>query len=196
MKIGILGGTFDPPHLSHLALAKQAIKKLQLDEVLFIPTWKTPLKSGKIIATPEQRLKMLELMIQNEPALSLSDIEITRRDISYTIDTLSELQAAYPAEYWLLMGSDAAIHFMDWKTPEKIISLCRLGVSLRAPHSENQVLKPLSAIIKEKVDFIHGDIEPISSTKIRNSLAEKIMPSHLLAPDVVKYIQIQKLYKI
>lgn len=196
MKIGILGGTFDPPHRSHLALAKYAIKELQLDEVIFIPTWKTPLKSVKIVASPQQRLKMLELMIQNETCLSLSDIEITRKEISYTIDTLSELHVACPAEYWLLMGSDAALYFMDWKTPEKISSLCRLAVSLREPHSESQVLSHLPPSIQEKVDFIHSRTQQISSTMIRGSIGQGIIPSHFLNQEVVKYIQNQKLYKL
>ena len=97
MRIGILGGTFDPPHIAHLALAHAAIEQLDLEEVIFMPVAKNPLKH-KAMASPKQRLAMTSLLIEGEPKLAVSDLEISRVGQSYAVDTLEELQAAQPAE--------------------------------------------------------------------------------------------------
>lgn len=195
IKIGLLGGTFDPPHLSHLHLAYAAIEELELDEVIFIPTWKTPLKTKASIAAPKDRLKMVEAMIQDEPKMGVSDIEITRRKISYTVDTLQELCAMQPAEYWLLMGSDAAKNFMEWKMPEKIATLCRLGVALRSTHTKLQILTALPKLIQAQIDFIQRPIMPISSTAIRETIAEGSFPNKQLNEEVIEYIKKHILYQ-
>src|ERR1700722_59500 len=107
MRIGVLGGTFDPPHLGHLALARAALRQLELDEVLFLPANRNPLKTGKGGTPAKHRLAMIDLMLKNEPTMAYSDMEITRGGPSYAVDTLNELHAVRPAEYWFLMGADS-----------------------------------------------------------------------------------------
>src|SRR3954471_14443433 len=106
MRIGILGGTFDPPHSAHLALAHKALDELRLDEVMFLPVNRNPLKKIKM-SPAKDRLEMVKLAIRDEPNFSVSDIEIARGGPSYAIDTMNELTYARPAEYWFILGSDA-----------------------------------------------------------------------------------------
>ena len=106
MKTGVLGGTFDPPHYGHLELAKAAKAQLGLDEVMFVPANRNPLKTRKT-ASAKHRLRMVELEIEDEEGLSVSDIEITRGGPSYAVDTLEELKMVRPGEYWFIVGADA-----------------------------------------------------------------------------------------
>src|SRR4051794_25149699 len=103
MKIGILGGTFDPPHTGHLSVARAALEQLELDEVLFLPASRNPLKSRKVVTPAKHRLGMVEALVRNEEKMAVSDMELTRGGISYTVDTLGELHMVQPAEYWFLM---------------------------------------------------------------------------------------------
>src|ERR1041384_5745403 len=102
MKIGILGGTFDPPHNGHLAFAEAAVQTLELDEVLFIPANRNPLKPEKRQASAKDRLEMVRLMVEGKPQMAVSDIEIRRGGPSYAVETLDELHFVSPAEYWFL----------------------------------------------------------------------------------------------
>lgn len=195
MKIGILGGTFDPPHNGHLNLANTAIDQLGLDEVILIPSYNTPFKDYHRPASVNQRLKMVELSIQNEPKISSSNIEITRGGFSYTVDTLTELQFARPAEYWFLMGSDNLINVASWKQPERLIKLCRLGVALRDPEDKLKATLHVPEEILEKVDWIEKPAMPISSTEIRRMIDYNRDISPWIKPDVLAYVQEKKLYK-
>src|SRR5438045_2029390 len=117
MRIGILGGTFDPPHLGHLALANAAREHLKLDEVIFMPASRNPIKKGTQ-TPPKQRLEMVKRTVEGHPGLAYSDLEITRGGPSYAVDTLTELSFAKPAEYWFLVGADALKDLPTWKQPE------------------------------------------------------------------------------
>src|SRR5687768_12512146 len=100
MRIGILGGTFDPPHSGHLTFAHAALETLDLDEVIFMPAHRNPQKKGRSVANSKQRLEMVRRLVGGHQKLSVSDLEITRGGPSYTVETLAELQHARPAEYW------------------------------------------------------------------------------------------------
>jgi len=194
MKIGILGGTFDPPHAGHLALARAALQQLELDEVIFLPANRNPLKARK--GTPaKHRLGMVEALIRNDSQLAVSDMEITRGGVSYTVDTLAELQMVQPAEYWFLMGADALRGLPDWKNPQRLMRLCRLGVAVRPPMTETDVVNRVPIEFKEKVDVIRMAPMDVSSTDIRDRLARNQTVSPYVPTDVLKYIHTHHLYR-
>lgn len=194
MKIGILGGTFDPVHNGHLALAEAAMEQLGLDEVLFIPANRNPLKKDRRQASARDRLEMVRLAIQNQPNFAVSDIEILRGGPSYAVETLQELDHVRPATYWFLLGSDAAKEIVTWKQPEKLVRLCRLGVAIRPQSSWDDVLSRMHPDYLAAIDRI--DVQPvdISATEIRERLAKKQSVGAWVPAAVLQYIREHRLY--
>lgn len=136
MRVGILGGTFDPPHIGHLLLAADAMDALALDRVVFVPTGVQPLKIGEVVATPEQRLAMTELLIGDAATLTVDAIEIERPGLSFTVDTLREMARRSPAdERVLLLGADAARTIARWRAPEDVSRLAEVVVLRRGEES-------------------------------------------------------------
>jgi nicotinate-nucleotide adenylyltransferase len=195
MKIGILGGTFDPPHAGHLALARAALQQLELDEVIFLPANRNPLKARKVGTSGKHRLGMVEALIRHDSQLAVSDMEITRGGTSYTVDTLGELQMVQPAEYWFLMGADALKGLPDWKNPQRLMRLCRLGVAVRPPMMEADVLLRIPEEFKDKVDVVQMSPMDVSSTDIRERLRRNQSVSPHVPNDVLKYIHTHQLYR-
>jgi nicotinate-nucleotide adenylyltransferase len=194
MKIGILGGTFDPPHLGHLEFARTALDTLGLDEIIFLPANRNPLKKMKS-SPAKQRLEMVGRMIQGEPKMAASDIEISRGGPSYMVETLMELQVVRPGDYWLLLGADALKTFGEWKNPEKVIKLARLGVALRPPTTETDVRARLTEDMKERIDFVPMKPVDISATELRNRLAKGSgLVAPFLSPAVLQYIKQNHFY--
>lgn len=195
MKIGILGGTFDPPHVGHLALANAAIEHLGLDEVIFLPANRNPLKNRRITTHSRHRIGMVEALIRDDARMALSDMEITRGGVSYTVDTLGELQMVQPAEYWFLMGADAVRGLSEWKNPQRLLRLCRLGVALRPPATESDVLLRAPEEFRSKIDMIPMEPMEVSSTEIRDRLRRHQNVNPWLPSNVLKYIHTHQLYK-
>ncbi len=194
MRIGILGGTFDPPHLGHLELARAALDGLHLDELMFLPAHRNPLKRERS-APARQRLEMVRRMVAGEPKMSVSDIEISRGGPSYMVETLMELQMVKPGDYWLLLGSDALKTFDQWKNPDKTVKLCRLGVVLRPPAVESEVMSRLSPEIRSRVDLVPMKQTDISASEVRDRLAKGTLPvAPFLSPSVLQYIKQNHLY--
>ncbi len=127
MNIGILGGTFDPVHLAHLAVAEQARVQLGLDQVLFMPAWLAPHKPGnaQAAARSADRLAMLRLAVQGNPQFVVDDFEVQRQTTSYTVETLRSLRARLPAttQLFLLIGADNYLIFQQWRAPEQIVAM-------------------------------------------------------------------------
>lgn len=195
MRIGFLGGTFDPPHIGHLALAGAALDQLGLDEVMFVPAGRNPFKMALRPSPAQVRLAMIEQAIADEPRFSVSDIEITRPGPSYTVDTLEELAMARPAEYWVLLGADVLVSFTNWKLPHRILQLARLGVADRPP-TTRQSLEPLLADwVAEKVDWIAAELPDISATQIRSMIPKGKRVDRWLPPGVARYIADHALYR-
>jgi nicotinate-nucleotide adenylyltransferase len=138
---------------------------------------------------------MVELCLEGEPRMSVSNIEVTRGGISYSVDTLAEFHAAQPADYWFLMGSDALLTLMTWKHPEKLMKLCRLGVALRAPEHKVLCSKNLPEWVLEKIDWVERPFSAISSTSVRDKIFRDQDVSQWLKPEVLQYIQEKKLYR-
>ena len=126
MKIGIMGGTFDPIHIGHLILAERVRDSKELDQVIFIPTGVNPLKKDKNISSSVHRLEMLRLAIESNPYFSISTIEIERGGLSYTIDTLRALRVKYKDDdLYFIIGSDIIFQLEKWKDFKELFKLCK-----------------------------------------------------------------------
>ena len=194
MRVGLLGGSFDPPHAGHLAFAEAALEALELDEVVFLPTNRNPLKK-EAGATPAQRMEMLRILVGDRPKMAISDVEITRGGPSYTVDTLSEFHFASPAEYWFLIGADAIRSLHQWKQPQRLMRLCRFGVALRPPMTETDLMSRLTPDVKERVDLVRMPLVDISSTELRDRVARGRPLKPWAPPALISYINEKKLYR-
>jgi nicotinate-nucleotide adenylyltransferase len=196
MKIGILGGTFDPPHYGHLRVAEAAIESLQLDEIILLPASTNPFKQGRRATPAKQRLEMTQLLTKHHPKIAISDMEMTRGGVSYTVDTLGELQMVHPGEYWFILGADSLKSFPDWKNPHRILRLCRLAAAVRPPATKEEMLRGFPSEFIDKLDWLEIEPTDISSTQIREKIVKGHSIDRLTTPEVVDYIKKNKLYKI
>lgn len=206
MKIGIYGGTFDPPHLGHMLAAKGAKRKLKLDKLILIPAKVPPHKAlDRCSASPEERLEMTRLMaMATEPtgSVEVSDCELRREGKSYTVDTITEFAQKYPNdELWLIMGSDMFLTFQQWRNPEEICTLAHLCGFTRAPGEPLQPLEDQAAELqrlygaKTRTMTLPKDVD-VSSSDIRRLLREKEQRtiSKYLWCQVYGYIILHRLY--
>ncbi len=185
MKIGILGGAFNPPHIGHLVLAKEILEKVKLDKIFFIPTNISPHKESEGVGANE-RLKMVQLAIAGNKYLEALDLEIKRGGISYTIDTLNELKKKYPDdEFYLIIGSDLANNFSSWKDYKDIGKLAKIVVAKRDDYP-----------LKSKDDFIVVNITQIdsSSSQIRELIKQKKPIDKLVPAKVLEHIKKHNLF--
>lgn len=195
-RIGIFGGTFNPPHIGHIQAAKQAVAALNLSKLLLIPAGAAPHKQAAPVSG-EQRLAMLRLAVQNIPKIEVSDIELCRPGPSYTVDTLRELKQLNPdAELVLFMGSDMFTSFLSWKEPETIANLASLAVFYRGDKGEMRAVQTqMETLIAmgAKVELVQNEVTVISSTQMRRLLAFQCAGS-LLPAGVENYIRANGLY--
>lgn len=197
MRVGFLGGTFDPPHNGHLLIARAARDQLQLDGVLFAPAGVQPLKQDQHVSDPEQRAAMVALMIAGEERLALSRIDLDRAGPHYTVDLLNIAQREFPdAHLWFIMGGDSLRDLLKWRQPGRIIELARLAV-VRRPGFEPDwpALELALPDVRLKIDWI--DLSPItisaSELQRRTRAGESIEG---LVPDAVaQYIAEHDLYR-
>ena len=138
-RLGLFGGTFDPVHNAHIALAKAAIEELELEGVLFIPASTQPFKSGEIHASTENRYRMLRKVTEAEPLFDVSCIEIDRGGVSYSIDTLLELKQYFPenVEFYFIIGTDILTGLVHWYRPRDIARLVTLAIAKRPGYAED-----------------------------------------------------------
>ncbi|HEX5012696.1 MAG TPA: nicotinate (nicotinamide) nucleotide adenylyltransferase, partial [Candidatus Limnocylindrales bacterium] len=130
--VGLLGGTFDPIHHGHLAIAEDAREALGLERVLFVPAASPPHKPGRPVTDPDDRLAMVRLAVASNPAFAVSEVEVARGGTSYTVETLVVLRHAGIADPWFILSEEALAGFPTWREPERILDLCRLAVVPRA----------------------------------------------------------------
>src|SRR5258706_4232754 len=133
LRLGLLGGSFNPLHNGHLAIARQTRKALGLDQVLFVPTGLPPHKPNGSLAPAKDRYEMVRLAIASDPSLAISDVEVRRPGKSFSIDTIRLLQQEYGAETQLffLIGLDAFLDFPSWREPQTLLELCRFVILSR-----------------------------------------------------------------
>ena len=197
-RIGIYGGTFNPPHVGHLQAAQAAVTALGLTKLLLIPDRIAPHKQIPTGSpTPEQRLEMLGIAASNLEALEVSDIELKREGPSYSYITVEQLREAYPhAELVLLMGTDMFLSFLSWKNPERILRNASLGVFYRGEKGERSAIEAKKAEMEAlgaTVYLVENEVINISSTQMRRLLAFRCA-GQLLPEGVLDYIREHKLY--
>ncbi len=196
-KVGLLGGTFDPPHWGHLWLAELARVQLKLDKVLFLPVGDPVHKTERQITAVPHRLQMVSLAIQNNPNFVLDTTDCDRSGPHTTVTLLPLLRQAHPqARFWLLIGGDSLRDLPTWSQPEQLIEMCRLAV-LPRPGAEVDWEQLETAVpgSKTAVDMLSGPTLSISATAIRNWVQQGHAPTYLLPTAVLNYLQQHHLYR-
>jgi len=191
LKLGVLGGTFDPIHFGHLRIAEAARKIIGLDKVVFIPTGIPWLKAGTKITDANHRMEMVRLAIKPNKFFSVSSIDVDRLGNTYTRDTLVELKKELPTstQIFFIIGSDSFNSFSKWKEPEEILRLANLVVIKRPGHLWQQFNK-----IQDNVIFVEGPIVNISGTEIRSRAADGNLLEEMIPKSVEDYIYQNNLY--
>jgi len=189
-KIGLLGGTFDPPHLAHLVLAQTALGELKLDEIWFIPAFRPPHKRGEKISPFQHRLQMLRLAIRGNKRFKVLTVEKEKGGLSYTVETLPLLRQKHPhTQFFLLLGSDNLSELGGWREPEKIFSMARPVFAHRPLTNEK-----LPVWLEHAVWLSNPRLE-ISATDLRNRIRAGKNIRYLVPEAVERYIQKKGLYK-
>ncbi len=174
-RLGIFGGTFDPPHLGHLILAAEAQAQLGLEKVLFVLTPQPPHKLDKQISALQDRLDLLKAAIRGQGIFELSTVEIDRPGPHYTVDTLAQLAELYPQhEFVYLIGADSLEHLPGWRRPAELLAACAaLGVMLR-PGAQPDLAALEAALpgISAKLELVDAPLLEISSSQIRRRVRE------------------------
>ena len=201
MRLGIFGGTFDPVHFGHLALAEECLAAANLDELWLVPAASPPHKGGKKLSRFDQRKEMLELAIAGNEKFKVEPMEADRPGPSFTIDTLEEIQKRKPNdELFLIIGGDSALEFSTWKDPAKIASLATIIVRIRPGFSMPTEQEFISQLGKElgvhpKVVFVSGPpYLDVSSSLLKERVSNNKSVRYLLPRAVEVYIQQKKLY--
>ncbi len=199
MRIGIFGGTFDPPHSGHKKYAEEFMEKLSLDKLIVIPTATPPHKSHDKTASSEDRLNMARLTFGGDVRVEVSDIEIKRGGKSYTYQTVTDLASVYPNdELVFLLGSDMLFTFHQWKNPQVILRYVKICAVTRSGDIETQQLRDYieKYFPDKKENFIICDFCPIelNSTSIRDAVEAGESVDGLITPQVLEYIKEKELY--
>jgi nicotinate-nucleotide adenylyltransferase len=197
--VGILGGTFDPIHHGHLAIAEEAREVLGLERVIFVPAATPPHKPGRPISPAEHRVAMVEAAIAGNPGFMCTRIEIDRPGPSFTVDTLDEVRDVLPpgaGDPWFILSSEALAGFPTWRTPDRILELARLAVVPRGGHAtldEGWARKHFPGC-EDRFRFLDGPLLPISGSVVRRRAAAGRSVRYLVPEVVAAYIAQNSLY--
>jgi nicotinate-nucleotide adenylyltransferase len=193
VRLAIFGGSFDPPHVGHLLVAHDALDQLELDRVVLVPAATQPLKVGRAVASAEQRLSMIRLLVEGDDRFEVSTVELDRAGLSFTVDTLNHFAGQYPAaERFLLLGADVLATFSQWREPERILQLAQPVVLERqgdaAPALPSGVAEnALRRLATRRVD--------VSSTEIRERVRASKPIRGFVTDNVAAYIARTGLYR-
>jgi len=195
-RIGIFGGTFNPPHLGHLILAETALEEINLDRVFFVPAASPPHKTNKPLASATHRMAMVQLATMNNQRFVVSSVDMDRPGPHYTNDMIEIFKGHYPnAEFYFLMGSDSLRDLLSWKDPDVLIELTKLAVMQRP-----SIYPDLSALTRElpglleQVYFLDAPEIEISSTEIVRMLKSQKSVRYRVPASVLRYLKEHKLY--
>ncbi len=189
MRIGVMGGSFDPPHDGHLALARAAAVQLGLDRVLLVPAGTPPHKpTGTTLPAP-RRLALVAAATAGDPVLEACDLEVSRPGVSYTADTLDEIMRRNPgADLWFILGADQLEGLPGWSRPGHILSVARLAVA-RRPGAADPEAEPVGGTLAAgRIDIVEMPEVPISSTLVRERLARGEDVSDLVPEAVARIL--------
>lgn len=198
MRLGILGGTFDPIHLGHLIIAEEAAGSLGLDQVLFLPSGIQPLKQGRPISPAPARLAMIARAIADNDRFAISRADVDHPGLSYTVDTLDRLRAEWgpAAAFWFIIGEDSLANLLAWRDPAGIIQRTRLAV---APRPAVQVpwlhLDAALPTLRSQIDSVPVPLVAISATDLRARVAAGRSIRYQVPVAVEAYIAEQGLYQ-
>lgn len=199
--IGVFGGTFNPVHMGHLVLAQDALERLELSQVLFIPSHISPHKSPAAVLPVRHRAAMLELAIQDDVRFAVCDVELQRGGVSYSVDTLREIRALYPgAAIHFIIGSDSLLELHLWKDVYELLGMCTV-VAMARPGADPSALRPdrlkLDPPWPERLlaNVVGAHAIDISSSDIRRRVAEGLSIRYLVPASVEMYIQEHRLYR-
>jgi nicotinate-nucleotide adenylyltransferase len=200
MKVGVLGGTFDPPHLGHLILGQEAYQALGLAQVLFMPAGEPWRKAGRELSPREHRLAMVRLAVGDNPAFAVSTSEVDRPGPSYTMDTLAELTEQFgpETELFLIMGADSLADLPHWHEPQRILELARLAVAERPELEQAGIREGLSdklaKALRERVVWLPMPPIAISASAVRERVGRGLSIRYWVPAAVEEYIRHHRLY--
>lgn len=198
-KIGILGGTFNPIHNGHIALAKKALKEFGLETVIFVPTGLPPHKSDRGLASKKDRMKMVRLAVKGHKKLGVSHIEIDRKGYSYAVDTFKKLKKRFgTSKLYYIMGLDSINSILSWKKPLDLFKLCHFLIATR-PGSRlrtfRRIMKfPPISLNKDKVELFELKMG-VSSSDIREKVKKARSIDRMVPKSVLEHIKRKGLYK-
>lgn len=218
-QIALFGGSFDPIHLGHIAVAQEVLDQLNVDKVRFIPAYKSPNKSNESTTLPEHRVAMVRKAIESHPQFECSDLELKRCGNSYTYQTLEELHREEPDTRWFwIMGLDTFLDLPDWKNSDRILDLADLIVAPRPGYKMNAIEDTLFNLglglntasnplipgkgvksmhtgrLDHKIYFLAKPVADLSSSSIRQNFGQNPSIKKMLPPPVVQYIMDHHLY--
>jgi nicotinate-nucleotide adenylyltransferase len=201
VRLGIFGGTFDPPHVGHLLAASDAIEHLGLDRLVFVPAAVQPLKAGKDTAGRADRLAMVRLTTRGDSRLDTDSVELDRDGLSYTVDTLREFGRRYPsAERYFLVGADVLATFGKWREPHSVLELATLAILTRRSDSDDAVVGHALAGSLDEALARRSTVVPtrridVSSTEIRDRVQSGRSIHGFVTDAVAEYISSHGLYR-
>ena len=191
MRLGIFGGSFDPPHVGHLLVAIDAFEALSLDTLIFVPAAVQPLKAGMAAAAAHHRLAMVRLLVGADPRFAVDPVEIDRAGLSYTVDTLETFAQRFPsAERFFLVGEDAMAAFAAWKAPQQIMRLAQV-VILRRPGAAGAD----SSKAPDGTIALSTRLVDVSSTEIRERVRDGKSIRGFVPESVAAFIETERLYR-
>ena len=198
-RVGLMGGSFDPIHLGHITIAREARDALQLSHVLFLPSGRPPHKAH-LGASPAQRLEMTRLAVEPLPWAQASDVEVCRQGTIYTVDTLQILSSQHPeAAFYYIIGADTLLDLPNWRNTQKVCTLCRF-ICLHRPGVADEAigtaLEDLRSRYGAQVHLVPASGPAISSTEIRRRVARGQSTEGLLPGAVRAYIDRENLYRL
>jgi nicotinate-nucleotide adenylyltransferase len=195
-KVGVFGGTFDPIHEGHIAVATAVLEKFELDQVLFVVTSDQWLRENPPEASASQRLHMVELTVDNTLEFVASDVDIVREGSTYTVDTLTDLhdQLGADSELYLIVGADSALSMDRWKNGSKIPALAKI-VAVGRPGEDFDTSSLDDSHPASGAEYLEGPMVDVSATRVRGFLAAGEPVGELITREVVGYIEQQGLYR-
>ncbi|MHB1413395.1 MAG: nicotinate-nucleotide adenylyltransferase [Thermoleophilia bacterium] len=197
MKLAIMGGTFNPIHIGHLVCAEEAVSRYRLDKALFMPTGFPPHKEILEGASSEHRFRMCTIAIEGNPRFEVSRFEIDRRQVSYTVNTIRHFRREMPdAELYFITGADAVLEILEWKDPQELLTMATLIAATRPGYPLDKISGALDVFLREnRVKIIEIPGIGVSSTLIRNRVAEGKSIRYLVLEGVRQFIQEKGLYR-